>query len=195
MSQEERTRLREETLRQQLQQDPRRIVIGASGVFEPGWTPTDAREFDLLRPQTWERFVAPASIDCLLAEHVWEHLTLDQGKTAAQTCHHFLKPGGYLRVAVPDGFFPSPEFQEYIKIGGKAGGGVIGGHLVVYTYAMLREVFDSVGFQTTLLEYHDEQGQFHQRSWDPVAGKIHRSKRFDERGPISIILDARKIAA
>ena len=125
-----RAQIREETLRQQLLETPRRIVIGASGVFEPAWTPTDAREFDLLRPETWERFVQPGSIDCLMAEHVWEHLTLEQGRTAALTCHRFLKPGGYLRVAVPDGLFPSAEFQEYIKIGGKAGGGVVGGRPV-----------------------------------------------------------------
>ncbi len=187
-----RAQIREETLRQQLLETPRRIVIGASGVFEPAWTPTDAREFDLLRPETWERFVQPGSIDCLMAEHVWEHLTLEQGRTAALTCHRFLKPGGYLRVAVPDGLFPSAEFQEYIKIGGKAGGGVVGGHLIVYTYAMLRDVFESAGFTTTLLEYHDEAGQFHYQEWDPVQGKIHRSKRFDDRGPISVILDAYK---
>jgi predicted SAM-dependent methyltransferase len=187
-----RAQLREETLRRQLLETPRRIVIGASGVFEPGWTPTDAREFDLLQPQTWERFVQPESIDCLMAEHVWEHLTLAQGRIAALTCHRFLKPGGYLRVAVPDGLFPSAEFQEYIKIGGKAGGGVVGGHLIVYTYAMLRDVFESAGFTTTLLEYHDEAGQFHYQDWDPAQGKIHRSKRFDDRGPISIILDAHK---
>jgi predicted SAM-dependent methyltransferase len=191
----DRAQLRDETLRRRLLETPRRIVIGASGVFEPGWTPTDVRELDLLRPETWERYVQPASVDALMAEHVWEHLTLEQGKIAARTCHRFLKPGGYVRVAVPDGLFPSAEFQEYIKIGGKAGGGVIGGHLIVYTYHALREVFESAGFETTLLEYHNEAGQLHYREWDPAQGKIHRSKRFDERGAISIILDAHKVAA
>lgn len=185
---------REETLRHQLLNEPRRIVIGAAGVFEPGWTPTDAREFDLLRLETWERWVQPESVDCLMAEHVWEHLTLEQGRIAARTCHRFLKPGGYVRCAVPDGLFPSAEYQEYIKIGGKAGGGIVGGHLVVYTYRTLQEVFESAGFATTLLEYHDECGVFHYRDWNAEDGKIHRSKRFDDRGPISIILDARKRA-
>jgi predicted SAM-dependent methyltransferase len=187
-----RTLAREAALRRHLDNQPWRIVIGAGGVFEPGWIPTDAREFDLLRPETWERFVPPGSVDALMAEHVWEHLTLDEGRTAARTCLRFLKPGGHLRVAVPDGLFPSAEFQEYIKIGGKAGGGVVGGHQIVYTYSVLREVFDSAGFETTLLEYHDEHGQFHGVDWDPADGKIHRSLRFDERGPISVILDARK---
>ncbi len=83
-------------------------------------------------------------------------------------------------------------FQEYIKVGGEAGGGVIGGHLVVYTYRQLVDIFEGAGFDVTLLEYHDEAGTAHCAPWDPADGKIHRSQRFDPRGPISIILDARK---
>src|SRR5678816_2618490 len=190
-----RTRLsrlqRERGLRRQFLVEPRRVVIGSSGVFEPGWIPTDAREFNLLQPAGWERFIAPNSVDAMLAEHVWEHLTLDEGKTAANTCHRFLKPGGYIRVAVPDGFFPNPEYQDYIKPGG-AGGGEGVPHKVVYTYRTLVDVFESSGFKTTLLEYHDEMGHFHGTEWKTDDGMVRRSKRFDPRGPISVILDARK---
>jgi predicted SAM-dependent methyltransferase len=171
---------------------PCRIVLGASGVFESGWIPTDAHELDLLEPEAWRRYIKPNSIDALLAEHVWEHLTLAEGRIAATTCFRYLKNGGYIRVAVPDGFYPDPEFQEYIKVGGVAGGGEIGGHQIVYTYRELCGVFESAGFRTTLYEYHDERGTFHGREWDPAQGMIHRSKRFDPRGPISIILDATK---
>jgi predicted SAM-dependent methyltransferase len=127
----------------------------------------------------------------MVAEHVWEHLTFDEGKVAASTVHRFLKPGAYIRVAVPDGLFPDPEYQEYIKPGG-AGGGSGVPHKVVYTYMTLVEVFESAGFGTTLLEYHDEAGRFHGTEWKKEEGMIHRSKRFDRRGAISVILDARK---
>src|SRR5262249_49155369 len=73
-----RFRQRETELRNQLEACPRRLVIGASGVFEPGWIGTDRGEFDLLRPDSWSRYVQPDSIDALLAEHVWEHLTPKQ---------------------------------------------------------------------------------------------------------------------
>lgn len=182
---------RARVLRRQFRVEPRRIVIGSSGVFEPGWIPTDAREFDLLQPSAWERFISPDSVDAMVAEHVWEHLSFDEGKIAARTCHRFLRPGGYIRVAVPDGLFPDPDYQEYIKPGG-AGGGEGVPHKVVYTHGTLVEVFESSGFTTTLLEFHDETGQFHGKEWKTEEGMVHRSKRFDARGPISIILDAKK---
>lgn len=185
---------RERRLRRALRARPLRVVVGAEGVFEPGWVATSAAEFDLLNPQSWQAFVAPGSIDALLAEHVWEHLSLAQGRLAAATCYRFLKPGGRLRVAVPDGFFPDPAFREYIGPSGAAGGAA-GEHKVVYTYRSLPEIFRSAGFETVLLEYHDEHGAFHSSPWDPRDGLIRRSARFDRRGPISVVLDALKPAA
>jgi predicted SAM-dependent methyltransferase len=172
----------------------RRVVIGASGVFAPDWIPTDAQQLDLLRPETWAKYFRPESIDALLAEHVWEHLSLEEGRRAAATCYRYLRPGAYIRVAVPDGLHPDEAYREHIKPGG-VGGGEIGGHKVAYTYRQLQEVFESAGFETELLEYHDEQGLPHVRAWDANAGMIHRSVRFDERGLVSIVLDARKPAA
>jgi predicted SAM-dependent methyltransferase len=183
--------LRDRALRKGARQRPLRVVIGASGVFEKGWLPTDLGQLDLLRQETWDRYFAPDSVDALLAEHVWEHLTFDEGKRAAQTCHRYLKPGGYLRIAVPDGLHPDPAYRQLIKVDGVGGGGV-GGHKVVYTYKLLQDLLASVGFRTELLEYYDEEGTLHLRNWEPAQGKIHRSSRFDSRGAVSIILDAWK---
>lgn len=187
-----RREFRNRLLRRRLKDKPVRIVIGASGVFEAGWIPTDSDQLNLLEPETWARFLEVDSIDAILAEHVWEHLTFAEGMQAAATCFRYLKPGGRVRVAVPDGLFPDPEYQEYIKVGGAGGGLLHPGHLVVYTYASLREVFESAGFSTVLLEYHDEQGNFHGVDWSIAEGMIHRSRRFDDRGPISIVMDAIK---
>ena len=184
-------RRRSSLLRKRLRAVPRRVVIGASGVFEAGWVPTDERQINLLRPETWRSYFEPDSIDALLAEHVWEHLTVDEGKAAAALCHRYLRPGGYLRVAVPDGLHPDRDYREYIKPGG-VGGGSVGGHQVAYTYRQLKDVFESVGFRVRLLEYHDETGVLHATDWSPRQGMIHRSRQFDSRGAISIILDAEK---
>lgn len=182
---------RDRLLKRRLRSEPRRVVIGSSGVYESGWVPSDADQLNLLNARSWVPYVAPASIDALLAEHVWEHLSLAEGRAAAQLCFQYLKPGGYLRVAVPDGLFPDEEYQKYIGIGG-VGGGNPGGHKVVYTYKSLVEVFESAGFRVRLLEYHDEAGVFHMQDWAPAEGMVRRSKRFDPRGPVSIILDAKK---
>lgn len=41
----------------------------------------------------------------MLAEHVWEHMTKEEGIMAAKHCYEFLQDGGYIRVAVPDSNF------------------------------------------------------------------------------------------
>jgi predicted SAM-dependent methyltransferase len=40
--------------------------------------------------------------DAFVAEHVWEHLSLEAAHIAARNCYTHLSPGGTLRIAVPD---------------------------------------------------------------------------------------------
>src|SRR5262249_12464606 len=77
---------------------PCRIVVGSSGVADHGWIPTEAEYLNLLQHSHWEYYFQENSIDAILAEHVWEHLALQDGLRAAQVCHRFLKSGSYLRV-------------------------------------------------------------------------------------------------
>ena len=173
-----------------------RIVLGASGQYDTGWIPSEIDHLNLLRPGDWSRFFGPNSIDALLAEHVWEHLTPAEGLSAAKLCFEYLRPGGYLRVAVPDGLHPSPDYIEHVRVGG-AGAGA-DDHKVLYTYRTLAELFEQAGFRVRLYEYFDETGQFHREDWRPEDGKIFRSARFDARNQdgalnyTSIILDAIK---
>lgn len=175
---------------------PIKLVVGASGVFEQGWLPTDIHTLNLLKPQNWNFFFKNHPVDAILAEHVWEHLTLENGKIAAKTCYTFLKEGGYVRVAVPDGFHPDKTYIDYVKPGGHGAGA--DDHKVLYNYRLFKEVFEQAGFTVQLLEYFDENGQFHYREWNKNEGMIHRSSRYDERNEggqlkyTSLILDAKK---
>ena len=72
----------------------KRIVLGASSKHDRGWIPTEMGYLNLLVPEHWERAMRPGSLDAMLAEHVWEHLTLDEARAAATTCHTDLTPGG-----------------------------------------------------------------------------------------------------
>jgi predicted SAM-dependent methyltransferase len=176
--------------------DPVQIVLGASGIYDAGWIPTEIGVLDILKAGQWTRVFAENSIDAILAEHVWEHLTPEQGLVAARNCLRFLKPGGYLRAAVPDGFHPDPTYIEWVRVGGTGAGA--DDHKVLYTCETFRGLFEQAGFEVEPLEYFDSAGAFHAVEWDPDAGKIHRSKRFDERNQngqlnyTSIIVDARK---
>ncbi len=173
-----------------------RLFLGANRKYQPGWIPTEIYNLNILRPHDWERYFSESSVDAMVAEHVWEHLTKEEGVLAAQLCHRYLRPGGYLRVAVPDGWFPDPNYIEFVKPGGR--GPSAYDHKVLYTYRTLTEVFERAGFKVVLLEYFDEKGQFHYEQWDPEDGLITRSMRFYEGRQFgslkyrSLILEAQK---
>lgn len=183
-------------VRRAAQKHPIRIVIGASNIYEEGWIPTEVQYLNLLLPKHWKRIFKKGSVDAMLAEHVWEHLSLEDGILAAKHCYEYLKPGGYLRVAVPDGFHPDSEYIERVKVGGTGPGAT--DHKVLYNAELITQSFSKVGFRVELLEYFDSNGNFHFKEWDPNAGYIHRSKRYDKRNAdgelryTSLIVDAHK---
>jgi predicted SAM-dependent methyltransferase len=171
---------------------PLKIVIGASSLSDPGWIPTEIEALNILCESDWERFFTAGSIDAILAEHVWEHLTPEEALRGAQICFRYLKPGGYLRIAVPDGNFSDPEFIARVQPGG------VHDHRALYTYLSARELFERAGFEVHLYEYIDENGCFQFSDWSLENGTIYRSKRFlqtdcgEALEYMSIVLDAVK---
>jgi predicted SAM-dependent methyltransferase len=177
---------------------PLRVVLGAGGVYEPGWIATDVDLLDIAKQKDWHRVFTPSTIDTLLAEHVWEHLEPEAGRCAARNCFTFLKAGGHLRAAVPDGLHPNPQYRESVRPGGSGPGA--DDHRLLYDYHTFSAIFATCGFRVELLEYFDETGVFIYRPWDASDGMIHRSSRHDERNAdgtlcyTSIVLDALKEA-
>lgn len=177
---------------------PLRLVIGASGVCDVGWIDTDIEILNLLELKDWEKYFDKNSIAAILSEHVWEHLSLDEGLVAACLCFEYIKPGGYLRVAVPDGFHLNKEYIDHVKPGGTGDGS--DDHKVLYNNITLTALFQKAGFSVELLEYFDSKNVFHATDWSIAEGKIHRSQRYDDRNVngelnyTSLILDAHKEA-
>ncbi|OOE12465.1 class I SAM-dependent methyltransferase [Fictibacillus arsenicus] len=176
-----------------------RIVIGAGEFMNnPGWIHTQESELDLLNPDTWKDRFQPNSITALLAEHVWEHLSFEEGIAAAKLCYDYLKPSGYFRCAVPDGFFRNDEYQRIVQIGGPGPKDhPAASHKIVYNYQTLSNMFEAAGFEVRLLEYCDEEGKFHHTDWNEQDGVIFRSKKIDSRNQEklsfpSLIIDAIK---
>ncbi|MDP5274770.1 class I SAM-dependent methyltransferase [Chengkuizengella axinellae] len=164
-------------------QDELKVVIGAGEYNNnPGWIHTQESELDLLNKETWNHRFKPNSLKSILAEHVWEHLTLEEGITAAKICYDFLKPGGHIRIAVPDAFFPDESYQDFVKVGGPGPKDhPAASHKIVYNYHTLSEVFKTSGFKVVLLEYCDDKGTFHHHEWLAEDGVIFRSKKYDPR--------------
>jgi Uncharacterized protein conserved in bacteria len=187
---------RRRALSQNVHKSPLRVILGASTVYQQDWVPTDIDELNLLHESDWQNYFAPNSIDTLLAEHVWEHLTLEEGTLGAKHCFYYLKPGGYLRIAVPDGNHPDPEYIEMVRPGGSADYAF--DHKMLYTIDSLSALLENVGFRVQPLEYFDASGEFHFEMWQPADGMIHRSSRYDKRNKehaysyTSLIVDAVK---
>ncbi len=173
-----------------------KIVIGSSGIHDKAWVPSDIDFLNLLNEHDFSRFFQPGTIEMMVAEHVWEHLTLEESKIALKNCYTYLKPGGHLRIAVPDGNHSSQDYIEMVKPGGYGNGSH--DHKVLYTISSLTEVLETAGFKVKGLEYFNENHEFIYTDWNPAGGRIRRSKRFDSRNTdsemvySSLIVDAIK---
>lgn len=178
---------------------PLRVIVGAGEQRWPGWLSTQRDELDLLDEASWAAFFGERRADALLCEHVWEHLTEVEGRAAAARCFRYLRPGGYLRVAVPDANFRDADYQRTVQIGGPGPRDhPAAGHRVVYDHRRFAAIFTGARFVVDPLEWCDEAGRFTFRYWDPADGPIYRSLRADHRnrdgklGFVSLILDAHK---
>ncbi|MGD7009626.1 class I SAM-dependent methyltransferase [Metabacillus sp. 84] len=177
-----------------------RVVIGAGPYNNnPGWLHTQEEELSLLNPHQWEKWFEPDSVTAILTEHVWEHLTFEEGVEAAKLCRRFLKKNGYIRCAVPDGLFPDESYQRLVQIGGPGPADhICASHQIVYNYNTLAKMFEKAGFMVKLLEYFDETGTPQVPDWDGEKGVIFRSKKYDPRNQgeqlqfASLIVDAVK---
>lgn len=176
-----------------------RVIIGAGKTKQDGWISTQESELNLLKRADFENMFSAERPRAFLAEHVWEHMTLEEGRWAAKNCYDYLADGGYLRVAVPDKNFRNEWYQNMVKVGGNGDPGHPAfTHKIVYDYRTFAQVFKQAGFEVELLEWCDENGDFHYKYWNEEDGRIGRSLRFDTRnkdgklGMVSIILDAKK---
>ena len=95
-----------------------KVIIGAGEQRWDGWIATHREDLDLCDAESWRRWFGARWASALLCEHVFEHLTETEGRAAAAICFAYLEPGGFLRVAVPDAFFPDADYQAMVKPGG-----------------------------------------------------------------------------
>jgi predicted SAM-dependent methyltransferase len=113
--------------------------------------------------------------------------------------YDFLHEDGLIRIAVPDGNFKNEWYQYIVQVGGPGPKEhPASSHKVLYTYKTIIKPFIKVGFKVDLLEFCDDNGEFHYKQWNPKEGFIYRSKRFDHRnqsgklGFVSLIIDVKK---
>lgn len=81
-----------------------RLHLGSGGEHKPGWVNIDLLgdpvevAWNLARPLPF----GSSSVSAVFHEHLLEHLPLRAGAILMTECYRLLKPGGILRVGVPD---------------------------------------------------------------------------------------------
>lgn len=99
---------------------PLRLHLGCGPYPKPGWVnidlsghPVDLR-WNLERPLPFK----PGSVDAIFHEHLLEHLPLSTGLEFLRANYRLLRPGGVLRVVVPDA-------GAYLESYGSGGDGLL----------------------------------------------------------------------
>ena len=74
-----------------------RPLLRRLGLFGLDWDPSIFIH-DITKPFPW----ADASVEVVYSSHTLEHLTREQGQFVMAEAHRVLKPGGIIRIVVPD---------------------------------------------------------------------------------------------
>ena len=172
------------------------IIVGASGTKFNSWIPTEYPYVDITDLDNLKKNFKNKEVSKILAEHVFEHLTLEDGIKSIQNFKFLLKSKGIIRIAVPDGYNPNEEYINKVKPGGTGNGA--DDHKILYNYKLITKLFDK-DFEIKFLEYFDENGKFIFNSYEnnEKNGYIRRSRFNDKRNSQnqinynSIILDAK----
>jgi predicted SAM-dependent methyltransferase len=158
-----------------------KIIVGAGGVTQPGWLSLEARDLDIRDRNSWLRRYAPGTVDAVLAEHVLEHLTPIEARAAADNVYEFLKPGGYWRIAVPDGYNPDPDYHGFASPAGvyqRIWNPILNdfpSHQVFYNVYSLTDLLKGSGFAVRPLEWFSPDGQFIRDAWSHAQGQIRKA--------------------
>lgn len=128
-----------------------KLNFGCGGNSLEGWSNHDS-EVDIRK-----RLPFPdESADFILAEHVVEHVTPQQAWNFFKECHRILKPGGVIRIAVPDicriARLMTNEYREAVKAGGHGDNPIRAaifehGHQGAWNQELLVTFLEGVGFK------------------------------------------------
>lgn len=179
------------------QNDPINLIVASGDQSSIGWISSEWYTLDITNYDSWSYYFKWNEVEKIVAEHVFEHFDSTQTQRCLDNIHKFLKPNGCLRIAVPDGFFPSKKYLDWVKPGGLAPGSE--DHKILYNYKTLKEILEKSKFNCILIEFYDENNKFYMNNKYDHNGFISRSRLNDSRNKngrieyTSLIIDAYKI--
>lgn len=152
-----------------------RVEVGKARVPAlRGWYRTNINTLNMWDEKDWVRlFERENRLSNLLAEHVLEHIAPKLLEVSLRHCYRFLRPGGRLRISVPDGFNPDPSYIALAEPGGR--GPAADDHRQLFNIESLTEYLQAAGFEVVPIEYYDSAGEYHCVGYDEVHGIISRA--------------------
>lgn len=105
------------------------------------------------------------SVDFIYSSHFFEHLFKDDAAALLKSCARALKPGGSIRISIPDlayavslyGLGKKTEMlDDYFFVEGK--GSYLARHKYMYDFAMIKEALEQAGF-TNVIRCEYRQGK------------------------------------
>lgn len=142
----------------------------------PGWTNIDGIDFPhVTHHDVTLKQLLPDQIDLIYASHLFEYWDREEGLEVLKYWHKALKPGGVLRLAVPDWdnmilALTYNDFKLKDILGPLYGRMMMGDQLIyhktVYNYDDLRAILNEAGFKTVRrYDWRDtEHAQFDDQS-------------------------------
>lgn len=168
-----------------------RLNLGCGDMKLPGWHNVDLRHADecvnlAFFPWPWP----DNSADEILASHILEHLERRIGLEFLRECHRLLKPGGVLRIAVPDMdlFIDCMVSGDWERVGD-------------YHWTRLDTLLGGDETETVIQQRHRYMYCFASLSWSLTVSGLpnHRRRTFAyseidnmTHAPISLYVDAVK---
>lgn len=173
-----------------------KLIVGAGPTKYEGWFPTDIVTLDVTNEKHFKKYFKKKKISKILAEHVLEHLTTNELELMITNFYNYSSDKINIRIAVPDGFHNDPSYISIVKPGGTGEGAEDHKHL--FNYKTLKSLFEAQNFKSKLVEYWDENGQFHSNYINDDNGYVKRSLLNDIRNSdgiphyTSLIIDFNK---
>lgn len=160
---------------------PMKIIVGAAETWQPGWYSTNQQWLDIARVEDWQAvFGGRKLLTHVVAEHVFEHLTAEDCRRALRNISAHLAENGCLRIAVPDGYHPDPEYLRHVGIAGI--GDDAADHKQLLNIDSLGDLLRQAGFEVEQVEGYDSSGQLISKPWSDDRGHIRRSRQNKSRG-------------